>query len=149
MSDREDRQIVEAAIDSAVEVEVHKLKTEEELIEAKRVVEDAMYYLDNATISIRYQLDEAKANVVIKRQFADPEWWRRTNSALRHYGRERQRIQNKLGEINRRLRASRNQVERVTRDRAFIQVVGKMLSADQVKKAWRTVDKILSEEARA
>lgn len=71
---------------------------------AKRAVEDRMLILDEASASIGAQIAQAQQEKAESGVQADPDWWRRVNFAKRMKGRERQRCQHLLGEINKRLR---------------------------------------------
>ena len=71
-------------------------KTEEELHDMKTEVETAI-------TSMKLQIAEAKA----AGEYADRDWWRRVNAALKIKGRQAQQLQNAIGKLN-RARKERN-----------------------------------------
>jgi hypothetical protein len=83
--------------------------TAAELELEKRKLQAAMIECDEAIDSIRSQLSRATAIKLKTGQWADPDWWGRTQSALRHRGRQRQNMQTTLAEINRRIKEAREQ----------------------------------------
>lgn len=75
---------------------------------------DELAEIDDRRAQIRGQIEKAKADRLDTGEYADADWFRRANGALRHLGVERNDIARELGETNRRLRAARNQANRNT-----------------------------------
>jgi hypothetical protein len=131
----------DSIVEDALELDVALLGEDEQtLSDARTLVEEAMAIIDTDTTNIRYQLDKARADVITLNKYADTKWWRSANSALRHKGIMRGKLQNKFGEINRRLRMVRSHSERLTRDRIFVKLASKLLKPAQVRSIWKEVD---------
>jgi transposase-like protein len=138
----------ERAITEAIEIVVDNLKNSDELSAARATIEQAMYYLDGTLSSIKSQIDLAKSRA-LESQYADPIWWRRVNSAQRFKGRQRQQLQNKFGEVNRRLRANRataNANEQLTREQAFVRIAQIHLPPETFQRLWELVELTLPKE---
>ena len=94
--------------------------TIEQLEDVKAAIERRMDALDEKASSIKGQLDEAKNELIAMGKYADQDWWRRANSALRYKGRQRQRCQRLLGEVNRRIRAAKTHADNQSLLRQFV-----------------------------
>jgi hypothetical protein len=106
-----------------------------------RDIQERMLRLDEALTEIRTQLDHAKARRINYGEHANPEWSARANSALRHKGRERQQLQNRLGELNRAVRAERKAQDDQNSERAFIRAAKAVLSEDMYRRIWQEVER--------
>jgi hypothetical protein len=112
--------------------------------EAKMTPEDIkqeMLVLDEEMNSIRVQIDHAKARRFKEGTFADPDWWARANSALRHKGRRRQELQNQLGEMNRCLRAQNKANSDRDDGRAFVRAAKALLTGEMYARIWSEVER--------
>lgn len=58
---------------------------------------------------IKTQIDDAKAEVEASGEYADPRWWSKVNGARRFKGYQAQRLQDALGEVNRKIRKKSGQ----------------------------------------
>jgi hypothetical protein len=99
-------------------------------------IKQEMLVLDEEMNSIRAQIDHAKARRFKEGTFADPDWWARANSALRHKGRRRQELQNQLGELNRRQRAENKAKADQNDGSAFIRAAKRLLPGEVYANIW-------------
>lgn len=110
-------------------------------------IKQEMLVLDEDMNSIRTQIDHARARRFKEGIFADPDWWARANSALRHKGRRRQELQNQLGEMNRRQRAE-NKINSDRDDgRAFVRAAKALLTGEMYARIWSEVERERMETA--
>ncbi|MCA9640055.1 MAG: hypothetical protein KC492_05145 [Myxococcales bacterium] len=72
--------------------------------------------VDEEARSIRAQIDNAKLRRVETGEYSDIGWWRRANDALKHKGRESQRLQTKIAEIKQQIRAANRELNDMTRE---------------------------------
>lgn len=91
------------------EVEINDNATSAELELEKRKLMVAIGQLTEESSQIRSQIAAAAARRAAEGVWADRDWWRRANFALREKGRQMQQLQWTLGEVNRRLRATSHQ----------------------------------------
>lgn len=105
--------------------ELAKLETE------RAECQEAMDICDEQIIDIKDQIARAHADVVDSRQFSDPDWWRRVNTAARYKARDRQALQRKLGELNRAIRTAHHDIHGHSFERAFISEAREYLSREQ------------------
>ena len=129
----------EQLIGSALTLALDQIKIAEDLIKAKNLVTSAMSVVDDDLISIKSQIDGAQAEVWAGGGYSDPVWWRRVNSALRHKGKQRQQLQAKLGEINRRIRADRmhtDSARELSDERMFIAIAKLHLPPQTYERLW-------------
>jgi len=110
--------------------------TVEELQAEKRSIMDEMESLNETSASIKDQLAAAKTIQVQTGQYADPDWWRRANFALRATGRSLQGLQNRLGDVNRELRALTAKEHNANLERRFIATARQMLPSELYEKIW-------------
>ena len=76
------------------------------------VLQDELGDLDEKRASIRGQIDKAKADRINTGEYADADWFRRANGALRHLGVERNDICREIGEVNRAIRKANGDANR-------------------------------------
>lgn len=128
-------------IAAAIDVDVESLSPEQHA-DARKLVERAMSCLDDVVNSIKAQIEAATAKHQTTGEYSDPHWYRRTKFAQRHKGKQRQLLQGKLGEINRRIRAHNNETnsQEVTKERMFIKVARLHLPAETYQKIWDLVN---------
>lgn len=70
--------------------------------------------VDESADKIRTQIDHAKAERHLTGKWADPTWYARANSALRHKARKRQELQNEISIINKIIKQKRNEESSAT-----------------------------------
>src|SRR5262245_6111580 len=58
--------------------------TEEQLPEARDIIEKAIYALDTTTTDIRINIEAAHERRERRGEFADARWWQKAHSALRY-----------------------------------------------------------------
>ena len=75
------------------------------LLSEKNDVENKMDRVDLDLISIKAQIDEAKGDAKAFSEYSNPQWWSSVNSAARHKGLQRQKLQRQLGDLNSRIKA--------------------------------------------
>lgn len=94
-------------------------------------IEDTDIALDR----IKSQIAHVTARQQTTGEYADAHWWARVNGAQRHYGHKRQRLQERLGELNREIRASNAR----TSDKRLISCLRTCFEARYGEAAWATL----------
>ena len=128
-------------IAAAMEIDVAKL-SKEQIDDARKLVERAMFCLDEIVNSMKAQVEASTAKYYSTGEMSDPHWFRRIKFAQRHKGRQRQLLQGKFGEINRRVRARNNEVnsQEVSKERMFIKIAKLHLPAETYQQLWELVN---------
>ena len=135
----------ERTVEQTLAIMVSELATPQQFETAREMIENAMRGLDDVLNSIRSQLDAAHERKRAHGEYADADWWRRANSALRYNGRRRQELQSKLGQLNRRrkqLSITMAQPRERSRDRAFIDAARALLPSETFARLWQLADEI-------
>ena len=97
-------------------------------LEAERLsILDEMEELNETSAKIKDQLLAAQAIKIKTGEYADPDWWRRANYALKGHRRQAQGCQVRLGDVNRQLRALRAAESDRKFERRFINAARRML----------------------
>jgi len=109
------------------------------LEQAKKELSLIMLALSEDINNIRDQLCAAKAKRITEKVWADPDWFRRATSALKHKGRQHQSYQTSMGEINRRIRQWHKKLSDWDENRQFITMARKILPRDQYDMIWTMV----------
>jgi ribosome-binding protein aMBF1 (putative translation factor) len=124
-----------------------------QLLEARKSIDEARNMVAEASNAIRSQLDEVNERRYRDGEYADPNWWRRLNGAARAKAWQRQRLQDKLGEVSRLLRgAEHNKTmryeneRRKTQERMFVEVAKLQLSQEAYQRIWDMVDQIAQQQ---
>jgi hypothetical protein len=124
----------------ALAITLANLTTHAQLDSAREIVQSAMLILDEALCSIKGQMDGAHVRLSV--QHPDETWWRRISSARRHKARHRQELQNKFGEINRKLREIKGRAHEASRESAFIRAAELLLPRETYMRLWALVGEI-------
>ena len=111
----------------------------EQLEEAKIAVERTYLALQDEMTRIKDQIARAKAEVERDGKYSDSDWWARVNSALRHKGRQHQQTQLLIGEINRRIRKKRAELDQWDDGRKFITAAKQILPDVTYREIWAMV----------
>ncbi len=126
-------------------IEIDPTWTQEQLTEVSKNINEAMLLLDEDIGSIKSQIEEAKTRRWSHGQYSDPSWWRRANDALHHKGRQRQAYQTALGQVNRRLRALRNDQANQDIRQLFMDAAKRLLPPETLQLLW---DEVRREQIR-
>lgn len=110
--------------------------TLDELYAEKLSIMDEMESLNETSASIKDQLAAAKTIQVQTGEYADPDWWRRANFALRATGRNVQGLQARLGEVNRQLKVMAAKEHNANLERRFIVAARQILDPNLYEKIW-------------
>ena len=137
----------EKVVTAALAINVDDLKSEQDFLSAKKLVDEAMAALAQMIIVIRGQIDEATERKWRDDVYSDPGWWKRVNGAHRAKSWQRQQLQNKFGELNRKLKTFRHVTieqprweERAKRrDRIFVQMAKLHLDLMTYERLWSLV----------
>jgi hypothetical protein len=97
-----------------------------------------MGVLDEQCGSIRGQIEHSRA-LWKETGETDPRWYARARYALRAKGRQRQALQTRLGEINRRIRERDNLARETRQERMFIAECRRLLPRETWEQIWRAV----------
>lgn len=95
--------------------------------------------IDDEMASIRSQIEKARAHQKLTGEYAHPDWYRRANDALRHRGRESQRIQIRMA----KLRAERHaelQSQNPSDAEAFVRAARLILDRETYLRIWAEVN---------
>lgn len=130
---------IEQLIQAALALEVEAL-ADEEVTTAKNLVDSAMNALAAACSSIQSQIDEANLRREQDGEFSDPDWYRRVHGAGRAKRWQRQLLQNKLGEINRRVRKGNAIQHDSRREKLFIDIARLHLPRETFTRLWELVE---------
>ena len=125
------------------------LDTFEKATQASDMIRQAMTYIDEASAAIRSQIESAKGRAFTESVYADNDWWRRANNALRFKGRQRQQLQDKYGAVNRvvrQLRAGQVNIIETSREQLFIKAASLILPKETYVRLWSIVDAMLVEK---
>lgn len=136
----------EELIQEALGIKLPDSMTEMDLLAAKTLVDNAMNALAIACSSIQGQIDEANLRRDQEGEFSDPSWYKRVHGAKRAKSWQRQRLQDKLGDINRRLRrgnALKHDENRDTREGLFVQIAKLQLPPPTFQRLWQLVDETI------
>ena len=120
---------------TAVAIVPDKL-TSDQLPQAREVIERAMHVLDLQLAQIRQDVGEEDPS-------DNARWWAKATAAQRIKGKQRQRLQTIMGDVNRRIRAHRREQDAqrtVSRERRFIQLARAHLSDETYLEIWRIVN---------
>lgn len=126
----QDDDIVKAALEFEPEG-----KSRPELLEAQSMANEAMEILVIACSSIQSQIDSANLRRDTTGYMADPHWYRRVHGAQRSKRWQRQRLQDKIGEINRALRQTTGRAQ----EGLFVQVARLHLPKETYERLWALV----------
>jgi len=139
----------EKTVTDALAVEIKKDMDEATLLKLKELVERARELVSEMCNAIRGQIDEANERRYKDGVYANPDWWKRVNGASRAKSWQRQRLQEKVGEINRALKMCKHEVtmgmegaRQLTRDRMFVKVAQLQLTGETFDRLWRMVDEM-------
>lgn len=148
---REDDDFVKAVID----MELPSDLDEAQLLEAKKSIDEARNMVAEASNAIASQIDEATLRKFRDHEYADPTWWRKINGAQRAKGWQKQRLQEKLGEVTRRLKDAKHAhamkldaTRQKSRDRMFVEAAKLHLTGDMYQRIWDTVEQIFQKQER-
>jgi hypothetical protein len=138
---------IDSEITEALAIVAVETMSTPELLAAKAKIEAAQNVLSSESNKINSQIEQAHAKFSAHGEPSEPDWWKRVNAAKRAKAWQRQRLQEKIGAINRALR-DRHHVEtmrseddrRKTRDRIFIQIAKLHLPTETYQKLWRLVE---------
>lgn len=108
----------------------------EDLQNQKQQILARMEEVDRSTAGMKQQIGEAKARVISDNEYADPHWYVSVNSALRHAGRERQKLQTRLGEVNKILKERRALDSNASDERRFIAAARILLPKETYLNLW-------------
>lgn len=97
-----------------------------------------MGVLDEQCGSIRLQIDHSRAAYKETGEM-DPHWYARAQYALRAKGRQRQALQNRLGEVNRRTRERESLARETRQERMFIAECRRVLPRETWDEIWVAV----------
>ena len=139
----------DGTITAALAILISETMTVPELVASKEKVERAQAILSSESNQINSQIEEATSRKLRDGQYAEPEWWRRVNAAKRAKAWQRQRLQEKIGAINRCLRIHHHAETmreddklRSDRARAFVEVARLHLPAETYQKLWNIVKQL-------
>jgi len=97
-----------------------------------------MGVLDEQCGSIWGQIEHSRALWKETRE-TDPRWYARARYALRAKGRQRQALQTRLGEVNRRIRERENLARETRQERMFIAECRRLLPRETWERIWDAV----------
>jgi chromosome segregation ATPase len=109
---------------------------------------DELAEIDERRAAIKGQIEQAQATRQATGVYADSDWFRRANGALRHLGVERNEVAREIGEGNRSLRALNNQLHRDSFHNAVRDVVDEETYRQIIERA-RELDALYASSALA
>jgi hypothetical protein len=118
-------------------------------VAAKQLIDSAMDALATACGAIQGQIDAANTRRWENGEFSDSDWYRRAHGALRAKKWQRQRLQDKIGLVNRQLRKQTTTNDEKTREQLFIEVAKEHLPHETFVHFWSLVDSAIAGRERA
>jgi hypothetical protein len=131
----DERQAEQRAIDAAMAIVPEQLVASQ-LPKARATIAHAIEILDLQVAAIRHDLGEEGST-------DNARWWAKATAAQRIKGKNRVRLQTKLGEVHRLIRVENKhkaEAERESKEGRFIQLARKHLADDVWQELWRQVN---------
>src|SRR5215831_15395747 len=150
---KQQRRDDEDFVKRVIEMELPPDLDEAQLLEARKAIDEARDIVAEASNAIRSQIDEANERKWRDGVYADPNWWRRLNGAQRAKGWQKQRLQEKLGEVTRRLKDVKHthtmkneDARRKSKSMLFVEIAKLQLTGETYQRIWDTVEQILRQQ---